>query len=118
LNSIPGIEALRKMKALRHSSEFFFIMHHITWNEKKQQSNGIKVVRKCRIRAALPEDKMFPDPDLFLPYIDLDAAKINQNRMCRKRLIRFVAFPPEYEMKRVDWLSPLKKNKLQTLIDE
>jgi|GEM_PF-1954204 len=117
MTTINGYEALARMRALRHSDDFFFIMQHLTWQERRCQTDGIRVVRRCRLRPALPDDSMEPHPDLFLPYTDLDAAKVNQNRICRKRLVRYVAFPPEFEMLKVDWLTPKIDGKAQNLND-
>ena len=112
METINGFEALKRMRAIRHSSDYFFIMHHLTWNERRLQTDGMRVVRRCRVRAALPEDSMKPHPDLFLPYTDLDESKANQNRMCRKRLIRYVAFPPNFDLVKVDWHTPVPNSKL------
>lgn len=107
VNNINGFEALKRMRAIRHSTDFFFKMKHLTWNEHRGQTDGIRVVHRCRLRPALPEDSMKPHPDLFQPYTDLDQSKANQNRMCRKRLIREVAFPPDFTWLKVDWFTPL-----------
>ena len=115
MDSINGFEALKRMRALRHSEDLFFTMHHLTYNERRQQTDGIRVVRRCRLRASLPEDSMKPHPDLFQPYTDLQQPKIDQNRMCRKRHIRFVAFPPDFKLMKVDWFTPLADGKLQVI---
>lgn len=117
MDTISGIEFLSRARELRHSADYYFTLHHLTWNEKRQQSDGMRVVRRCCLRASLPEDSMKPHPDIFLPYIDKNAAKKNQNRMCRKRLVRYAAFPPEYTLVAVDWLTPVN-NKAQPLINE
>ncbi len=113
MDIISGIEFLQRARELRHSSDYFFELHHLTWNEKRLQTDGIRVVRRCRLRAALPEDSMKPHPDIFLPYTDIVAAKKNQNRMCRKRLVRYTAFPPEFKLVAVDWLTPINNNAQQ-----
>jgi hypothetical protein len=115
VDTINGYEALKRMRALRHSKDQSFIMHHQTWNERRHETNGIRVVRRCRLRPALPEESMLPHPDLFQPYTDLDAPKINRNRMCRKRLIRYVAFPPDFTLMKVDWFTPLADGKPQII---
>lgn len=110
MDKISGMEALKRMRELRHNESWYFVMHFQTWNEARQQTDGMRVVKRCRLRAALPEDSVKPHPDLFLPYIDLDESKINQNRMCYKRNIKFVAFPPKFELLEVDWYSPINDN--------
>lgn len=75
-------------------------MTHVTWNRKKNETNGLRHVTRARLRPALPDEKFYPHADLYLPYIDLD---VNEPRMCFKKLIRTVAFPPQYEVLRVKW---------------
>lgn len=57
-------------------------------------------VEHCQLRVALPKE--FENGDLLLPYLNLDA-KGNQNRFCRKRLVRYVAFPPAYIKMKVNF---------------
>lgn len=81
-----------------------FTMHHQTYDENTGQSIGMRVVKKCMLRVSLPGDLFKKGTsDLYLPYVDLDLPKSNQNRMCRKRLIRYVAFPPHNELLKVNW---------------
>jgi hypothetical protein len=117
MQSINGYDALKRMRSMRYSDDFFFVMHHITYNDRRRETDGMRIVKRCRLRPSLPEESMLPHPDLFQPYTDLDAAKINQNRMCRKRCIRYVAFPPDFELLKVDWFSPLA-GKPQTISNE
>jgi len=114
---IPGYEALNRMRAMRHNEASYFVMHHLTWNEKRQQTDGMRVVRKCRVRRSLPDEKMQPDSDLFLPYTDLILPKNDQNRMCRKRCIRYVQFPPEYVLTKVDWFKLKPNGDIQILTE-
>lgn len=105
MNIITMREAIDRMRALRHSETETFILHHLTWNSKRKETSGIRVVNRCKLRQAMPEESIKPHPDLFLPYLDRDLPVDDQPRICYKRLIAFVAFPPEYELlkvKRVD----------------
>jgi hypothetical protein len=117
MDFIRGYDALKKMRAMRHDENSFFIMHHQTWNERRHESDGMRIVRKCRLRNAMPKESLTPDPDLFLPYKDIEK-RGNQNRMCRKRLIRYVAFPPKYILIKVDWFKLKPDGKIQNLTNE
>lgn len=90
----------------RMSREFRqpFIVHHQTWDEAKQESAGMRVVSRCLLRPSMKSDT-FPraSAELYLAYTDMDLPKGNQDRMCRKKLIRYVAFAPHYELLRVCW---------------
>ena len=99
INTISGTLAIQRMREMRHSGDGFE-MQHITWNKKKRASDGLRVVRRAKVRPALPSEKFFPHADLFLPYIDID---LDEPRTCYKHLIRMVAFPPNYEPLKVNW---------------
>lgn len=77
-------------------------MTHITWNQKKHETNGLRHVQNCRLRPALPDEKFYPHADLYLPYMDLD---LKEPRMCFKKLIRTVAFPPDFIEMKVNWFN-------------
>lgn len=64
----------------------------------------MREVKQCLLRPSLPSD-IFDrgTADLYLPYTDLDLPKSNQNRMCRKKFVLFVAFPPHMELLKINW---------------
>lgn len=103
MKTISGPEAIARMRDLRHKSNTYFELQHITFNQNRSETDGIRLVQRCRLRPALPDEKFYPNADLYLPYIDLD---INEPRMCFKKLIRFVAFPPNYKLLKVKWFNP------------
>lgn len=100
MKEISGTEAIARMRQIRHRHENSFTLHHLTWNEAKREAKGLRVVERCRLRPALPNEKFSLPGDLYLPYMDLD---IGEPRNCFKKLIRFVAFPPRYELLKVNW---------------
>lgn len=81
-----------------------FTLHHLTWNDDEGTTAGMRIVNRCTLRPALKADT-FPraSAELYMPYTDLDLPAGAQNRMCRKKLIRYVAFPPTNELLRVTW---------------
>jgi len=97
--TISGAQALSQMRALRHSRQTFE-MYHLTWNEKKQETNGMRKVDKCRLRKGLTKESLSNDPDLYLLYTDVEK---KEPRMCYKKLVRYVAFPPSYELLKINW---------------
>ena len=102
MNTINGFEALARMHEIRNTGETFE-MRHLTYNRRTQESSGLRTVRHCKTRPALPQEKFDVCAELYLPYTDIAAPIENQNRTCRKRLIRYVAFPPEYQLLKVTW---------------
>jgi len=57
---------------------------------------------RCRVRPALREDTFQLDGDLYFTYEDLDTG---EPKMCFKRLMRYIAFPPDYELLKIDWFN-------------
>lgn len=100
MNSITGTEAITLMRELRHDENKYFIMQHLTFNSVNQSSDGLRIVERCRLRPSLPKEIFRTESDLLLPYTDLEQKKPG---MCYKKLIRFVAFPPDFELLKVTW---------------
>lgn len=99
--TISASEALAHMRALRHSSETFEL-YHLTWNQEKHVTNGLRKVNQCRIRPGFPQEKLQYNPDHYLLYID---EELKEPRMCFKKLARYVAFPPNFELLKIDWFN-------------
>jgi hypothetical protein len=97
---ISGAEAIARMRQLRHDEHSYFEMHHLTYDINREKTDGMHAVLHARLRPSLPDDLFKTDSDLYLPYTDLDTG---EPRMCFKRLIRLVAFPPDFELMKVDW---------------
>lgn len=109
METIHGFEAIARMRQMKNNTQAFFKMSHLTADTSRKITNGMRHVEKCRLRDALPDDAFGSVPaDLFLPYSDLSERK-PVNRMCRKKLIRYVAFPPDFTLLKVEWFKPDKK---------
>jgi len=96
---ISGYEAIARMRQLRNEPGSYFKLIHLTYNATKDQCNGMRIVPNARLRKALPDEVFQLDSDLYLPYTDLD---LKEPRMCFKKLIRFVAFPPDFKLMKVN----------------
>ncbi len=97
---ISGVKAIARMRQLRADEQSHFQLHHLTLDLTRNKTDGMHSVMRARLRPALPDDLFKRDSDLYLPYIDLDTG---EPRMCFKRLIRLVGFPPDFELLKVDW---------------
>lgn len=98
---ISGTEAIRRMRMLKNVPGASFGMMFIPCQYKKRICTGeIRKVEHARLRASLPKEAFETDSDLYLPYMDLDA---DDARMCFKKLIRWVCFPPTNEWLQVKW---------------
>ena len=103
METIKGTEAIRRMREMRNDESSWVELHHLTWNRRTEKSDGMRIVKRCRLRPSLPQEKFDVTADLYLPYADLALPENEQNRVCRKRLIRYVAFPPKYNLLTVKW---------------
>lgn len=99
--TITGSDALERMIRLRKIPNAYFSMIHFTCNLNNPKKAGLVRIEKCRLRPALKSDTFSVDGNHYLTYEDLEK---ESPRMCFKRLIRYVAFPPEYEFLKVNWL--------------
>lgn len=97
---ITGANAIRIMRNLRGVKGAYFTLVHITCDLTRDRCGEIRKVNRCQLRTSIPDSKMKIDPDHYLTYIDLD---MDEPRTCYKKLIRYVAFPPNYEPLKVDW---------------
>lgn len=102
--TITGTEAIALMRRMSREFRTPFIMHHKPWNDEIRKTGEMRVVKRCLLRASLRKET-FPraQSELYLAYTDMDLPQGNQNRMCRKKLIRYVAFAPGFEMLKVNW---------------
>lgn len=100
--TISGPEAIRRMRLITKVKDSYFTLIHFTANLKKQTGGELRKVERCTLRPALPDGLTRVDPDHYLTYVD---ASTDEPRMCWKKLIRYVAFPPNYELLKVDWFN-------------
>lgn len=97
---ISGAEAIRRMRLISRVPDAYFTLIHLTCNLKKRTGGQLRKAEHCRLRAALPEKVTKIDPDHYLTYVLTDN---DEPRMCFKKLIRYVAFPPDFKLQKVDW---------------
>ncbi|MBI9052467.1 MAG: hypothetical protein JEY96_01535 [Bacteroidales bacterium] len=100
METISGTEAVQQMRTLSKIPDTSFTLVHLTYDRKREKTKGKRTVESCRLRQSLPEDVFDVDSDHYLPYEDLNKRKYGQ---CFKKLIRFVGFPPNYTLIKVNW---------------
>ncbi|MCT4604465.1 MAG: hypothetical protein N4A59_16375 [Marinifilum sp.] len=100
MKEISGYEAIARMRGLRHATNQYFSMWHL-----RMDGSGMREVLRCRVRPSFPKEKFKVNPELYLTYTDLGLAKEDQNKTCRRRFIRYVAFPPEFEKLKINWFT-------------
>ena len=96
---ISGTEAIRRARNLKYVPGSSFTLIHLTCNFKTKQCGETVKNERCRVRPALKEDTFQMDGDLYFTYEDMDSG---EPRMCFKRLMRYIGFPPDYELLKID----------------
>lgn len=101
--NITGTEALARMRRLKGIKNASFVLLHLTADLSRGETHGMRKVERCRVRKGMPENGAFSvNPDHYLAYEDLDTA---EPRFCFKKLIRYVGFPPDYRLLKVNWFN-------------
>lgn len=100
--TISGTEAIRRARYLKYVSGASFTLIHLTCNLKTKQFGEVSKTEHCRVRPALKEDTFQLDGDMYFTYEDIDTGA---PKMCFKRLMRYIAFPPDYELLKIDWFN-------------
>lgn len=100
--TISGPEAIRRMRLVSKVKDASFTLIHFTCNLKKQTGGELRKVERCVLRPSLPDGVMKVNPDHYLTYVDVST---DEPRMCWKKLIRYAAFPPNYQLLKVNWFT-------------
>jgi hypothetical protein len=97
---ISGSEAIRRARNLKYIEGATFVLMHLTCNLKTKECGLTVKHEHCRVRPALKEDTFQTDGDMYFTYED---TQTSEPRMCFKRLMRYIGFPPDYELLKIDW---------------
>ena len=100
--TISGTEAIRRARNLKYIPGAFFVLIHLTCNLKTKKCGETAKTERCRVRPSLKEDTFQLDGDMYFTYEDLSTG---EPKMCFKRLMRFIGFPPDYELLKIDWFN-------------
>ena len=99
-NIISGIEAIRRARNLKYVPGAAFTLIHLTCNFNTGKCGETVKYERCRVRPALKEDTFQLDSDMYFTYEDLDTGV---PKMCFKKLMRYIGFPPDYELLKINW---------------
>ena len=82
MENIPLYEAIQQMRQMTAEGKTFTFVH-VSYNRDTQVSNGLRVVRKAKVRPAAKSDKVIHS-EYKLFYYELDN---QQPRVCWQMLI-------------------------------
>lgn len=95
---IRGFDAIRKIREISKSHSFTIIFY--TCDRKRGEGGELRKYERCRIRNARFDELSDTDQDHYLFFTDEETG---DPKMCWKKLIRFVGFPPKYKLQKVNW---------------
>ena len=98
---IAGAEAIRWARNLKYVPGAWFSLVHITCSMKTGKCGEISNHPRCRVRPSLKEETFHLDGDMYFTDQDLDRG---EPRMCFKKLMRYIGFPPDYDLQKISWL--------------
>jgi hypothetical protein len=98
--SITGVDAIRRARNLKYVAGASFVLIHVSCNLKTGECGQVVKHERCRVRAALREETFRMDGDMYFTYEDMDTG---EPKMCFKRLMRYIGFPPDYGLLRIEW---------------
>ena len=94
------IDAIRKMQSVcRLPGGCFTIAFHKYNRTKGEASPRLEVREGCTTRPQLPQDVFQISSDNFFLFQD----KEGDPKTCWRVLLRFVGFPPEFKLQKVNW---------------
>jgi hypothetical protein len=94
-----GMDTVLCAHNLRFVKDASFMLIHIGCNMQSKQCSEVIKHERCRVRASLHEDTFTLGSDPYFLYEDLNTG---EPKMCFKRLIRHIGFPPKFELLKVD----------------
>jgi hypothetical protein len=102
---INGIDAMRIAHELsqlpKDAPNSSFVIAFYPYNRVRDQvSSELSIREGCRTRKQLPKDKFSIDSDNYFLFEDKDG----NPKTCYRILWRFVGFPPDYKLRKINWV--------------
>lgn len=100
MDTIKGTDAIRLAQEVSKLPDGTFNLAFYPCNlHKDKASDQLSEREGCKTRAQMPQDRWEADGDAYFLYQDKDGNPKTAHRV----LIRFMAFPPEFNLRKVEW---------------
>lgn len=100
MDTIKGIDAIRLAQEVSKLPDGTFNIAFFPCNlAKDKASDQLREYEGCKTRAQLPSDKWGSDGDAYFLFQDADGNPKTAHRV----LVRFMAFPPEFNLRKIEW---------------
>jgi hypothetical protein len=102
MNTISGIQAIELCREVSKLPDGSFNVYFYQYSRAKREASAkLKGYEGCKIRSMLPQDKFQVDGDNYF----LFTSKEGDPKMCYRILLRFIAFPPDFQLRKINWLT-------------
>ncbi len=99
--TIKGIDAIRLAQEVSKVPDGNFTLAFYPYNRVKDEaSKKLRVIKECKTRKQMPQDKWEADGDTYFLFQDHRGNPKTSHRI----LTRFIGFPPDFELRKIDWL--------------
>ena len=100
METIKGVDAIRLAQEVSKLPDGTFNIAFYPCNMAKEKASAELSTREsCKTRAQLPQDRWTADGDEYFLFQD----KNGNPKTAHRVLIRFMAFPPEFILRKVEW---------------
>lgn len=101
METIKGIDAIRLAQEVSKLPDGSFNVAFYPCNLGKDEvSDTLKEIKGCKTRKQLPQDRWEADGDAYFLFQDSTGKPKTSHRI----LTRFIAFPPKFELRKIEWL--------------
>lgn len=98
---INGIDAMRMAQEVSNLPKGSFHLWFYPYNRTKGlSSTQLTEKKECTYRPQLPQQKFNVDGDNFFLFKDNEG----NNKTSYRILTRYIAFPPDYRMRKIQWM--------------
>ena len=101
METINGIDAIRLAQEVSKLPDGTFNIAFYPCNLAKDEALAtLRTITGCKTRTQLPQNKWEADGDTYFLFQDADGNPKTSHRI----LTRFIAFPPKFELRKINWL--------------
>ena len=101
MNSIAGLDAIRLTQEIARIPGGKFSIAFYQYNRTKGIAiPELRIEEQCTYRSQLPQDEFSIDGDNYFLFTDKD----DNPKTCYRILMRFIGFPPDFKLRKINWL--------------
>jgi len=101
METISGLDAIRLAQEVSRVPDGTFTVAFYPYNRTKGiASSKLEIRKDCKTRAQLPQEVFAVESDNYFCFQNMDG----DPKTCYRILWRFIGLPPDYRLRKIDWL--------------